>query len=84
MPHRPPKPRPKPKGIKPPGFTPVRSQPIPAIWERAKDFAASVIQAAIKQLNANGVKSRHIRKGLRITARQLRKHQQAIKRAPNV
>lgn len=83
MPHRPPKPSPKPVTPRQP-FTPVRSQPIPAIWERAKDFAASVIQAAIKQLTANGVKSRHIRKGLRITARQLRKHKQAIKRAPNV
>lgn len=84
MPNRPKKPAPKLQGNLRPAFTPVRSKPIPAIWESAKDFACSVIQAAIKQLTANGVKSRHIRKGLRITARQLRKHKQAIKRAPNV
>ena len=83
MPHRPKKPSPR-LAIERASFTPANPKPTPTLWDDAKRIGLRVIHKVLGNLLADKVKPRHIRKGMKLSARQFRKHKQALKRNPNV
>lgn len=85
MPHRPKKPRQTiTLGNHETRLLPINPKPTPTLWDDAKRIGLRVIHKVLANLLADKVKPRHIRKGMKLSARQFRKHKQALKRNPNV